>query len=376
MARPPPTRVSEVKSPRELSSFLDFPRIRYAGDPAWVPPLRTLQRRRLRPLLAAGDLRLLVVRRGDEVLGTISVLRDRLHEAHRGEATSFFGFFEAVDDAGVARDLLDAASDLARRWGARSLRGPRNLSRVEDIGLQVSGFDRAPPFLQGHHPPSYAAWIEAAGFTRHRDLFAYETPLVDDTGAPLPVHPRIETLARAVSIPGLEVRSARWRTLRTDLEAAHTIFVEAFRELPENTPMPRDQFMALARTFLAVSDRRLLLLATVDGRPAAFALCFPEFNEVLSGMGGRPLPLGWVRGVAGLRRRQTVSFKLLGVMPGWRSTGLHALVIREAVLGAQAAGYRRLEASIIDEGNPRMRHICEDLGCRVYMVYRVFERAL
>ena len=82
------------------------------------------------------------------------------------------------------------------------------------------------------------------------------------------------------------------------------------------------------------------------------------------------------RAVGGWRARNTASFKLVGVMPEFRSSGLHSLLIAQVVKGCQAAGYRRLEASIVDEGNPRMRHIVTSLGCSVYRVYRVYDREI
>lgn len=370
----PSVRVVEVEGAGDLEAFLAFPGSIYRSDPAWVPPITSLVRRRIRPFLRSGDLKLLLARRGDQVVGTVSVLRDALHERHRSDPTGFFGFFEVAQDVAVARALLETAADVARRWGLARLRGPRNLTRVDDIGVTVRGFHTRPPFLQGHHPPSYHAFLEAAGFQKHRDMFAYEAPLVEPDGRPRPLPDRLRVTADSVSIPGLQVRMARYRSLTRDLSLAHAVFVEAFRELPENTPMPRDQFVALGKVFLLVADDRLLWLATVDGRPAGFALCFPEMNEVLGAAGGALLPVGWARALGALRARETASFKLVGVMPEYRNAGLHSLMIAQAVRGCQQAGYRRLEASIVDEGNPRMRHIAESLGCSVYRVYRVYDR--
>ena len=73
---------------------------------------------------------------------------------------------------------------------------------------------------------------------------------------------------------------------------------------------------------------------------------------------------------------RTASFKLLGVLPAYRGTGLHAVLIREAIRGIRRAGYDRLEASLIDERNRPMRHIVESAGMRIYRRYRVYEQRL
>jgi len=177
-----------------------------------------------------------------------------------------------------------------------------------------------------------------------------------------------------VDIPGLEVRSVRWLRARRDLSLAHEVFVDAFRDVPENTPMPRAQFVNLGGAVLLLTNRHMLQLALVDGRPAGFALCFPELNEAAQHARGRLDPLGLWRFLTGLRRIETASFKLLGVLPEYRGTGLHALLIHHVVEGVKRAGYRRLEASLIDERNGPMRNIVESAGMTVYRRYRVYER--
>jgi GNAT superfamily N-acetyltransferase len=79
---------------------------------------------------------------------------------------------------------------------------------------------------------------------------------------------------------------------------------------------------------------------------------------------------------AALRRIETASFKLIGVCPEHRATGLHALLIQNVIEGLRAAGYRRLEASLIHEDNAPMRRVIESAGCEPYRRYRVYERPL
>lgn len=372
-------RIIEVQSRRALRDFLRFPERVYREDPHWVPPLRAWVRNRLsrrNPFFADASLVLWLARRGSETVGTISALRDRRHEKHKGEPVAFFGFFETVDDAAVAEALLDAARARARRWGARILRGPRNLSRVEETGILVEGHRTSPPMLAGHHPRWYQPLVEASGFEPHHDVLAYDVALWDGPDRPRSLPPPMARRAASVDLPGLELRDASKGRYTEDLTLAHEIFVEAFRDVPENTPMPREQFVNMGRFFLWFTDRRLLQLATVDGRAAGFALCFPELNEAIRAARGDLLPLGWLRMLRAVRLIRTASFKLIGVLPQYRGSGLHALMIKRAVDGVQRAGFRRLEASLVDARNERMRRVIEGAGMEVYRRYRIYEQAL
>ncbi|NOY27422.1 MAG: hypothetical protein GXP62_16270 [Oligoflexia bacterium] len=370
--------IEEVRSPRQLSEFLALPQRIHQGDPAFVPPIRAWLRRRLsrrNPFLSEADLRLFLARRDGQVVGTISALRDPRHEQVHQQAVAFFGFFCCEDELATAQALLDRVREVAKGWGSTLLRGPRDLSRIESMGITVQGYDRPPPFLAGHHPRYARQLIERLGLRKHHDVLAYDIQLYDESG-PRPIPPKLERKAAAVDIPGLSLQPLRWSRWRKDLDLAHTVFVDAFRDVPDNTPMPREQFVGLGGGLLLLTRRHMLQLATVHGQAAGFALCFPEVNQALIHARGRLFPLGALRALAALRTVRTASFKLLGVLPEYRQTGLHAAMIKAAIEGVRTAGYRRLEASLIDQRNGPMRAIVEGAGMNVYRRYRIYETAL
>lgn len=375
-----PIVIEAVQGSRGLREFLDFPTTLYADDPVWVPPVREWQRFRLsarfNSFLKEAALVLLLARQEGQVVGTISVLRDFRHESHRKEKAAFFGFFETIDDREVAHALLQAAEDQALKWGATVLKGPRNLSRVEERGITIEGHHIPPPMLAGHHPPYYQQHVEAWGFTKDHDALAYDIELYLDDGSEKPIPETLLSKASAVDIGGLEVRPFSWAHISRDMDLCHQVMVDAFRDVPDNTPLPKAQFYAIMGTVLGFTSRHMLQIATVHGQAAGFALCFPDIYEALTASQGRLLPLGWARAIGARKAVRTGSFKLLGVTPEHRGTGLHAALIVESIHGLRRAGYSRLEASLIDERNGPMRHIVESTGCEIYKRLRVYRKDL
>lgn len=370
-------RVDPAHSPASMDAFLDLPERLHAVDPAFVPPLHAWVRYRVGPsnaFLREATLNLYVARRDGVVVGTISSLRDPRHEATKGESVGFFGFFACIDDLEVARALVDRAEEDVRGWGLAELRGPRNLTRVEEVGLTVTGDAARPPLLAGHHAPHHARLLLELGFQKHHDHLAYHVELCDPDGRRRGLPPKLAAQSAAVNLPGLAIRSIRWRSIRSDLSLAFEVFVEAFRTVPDNTPMPRAQFMGLVSGLLFLTNPRLMQLALLDGKPVGFAICVPELNEAVVKANGRLFPLGWLRLLLGMRGIRTASFKLLGILPAMRGSGLHARLIAHAVEGVQSAGYTRLEASLIDERNGPMRAVVEGAGMEIYKTLRVFTR--
>ena len=371
--------VTAVTSDAELDELIAFASTLYADDPTWVAPPRELLRHKLKPKnprFRSAEIKLYLARRGDTVVGTISALRDHKHESHKGERTVFFGFFECIDDQEVAEALVATVAEQARAWGADTLRGPRDLSRSEEVGVVIEGAHKPSPMLASHNKTRYAAMLEGLGFVKHHDVLAYEIDVYDEHGNPAPYPQEMLDRANAVQIDGLEVHPARWWRILRDLALAHQVFVEAFRDVPENTPMTLRQFTSLGLGLLFFSNRHMLQLATVNGKAAGFALCFPEMNEALRHANGRLLPWGWLKVLFAIPRIETASFKLIGVMPEYRNSGLVTLMIVRAVEGVRESGYRRIEGSLIDERNTGSRGVVEGIGMRIYKRWRLFDLAL
>ncbi|MBT3221229.1 MAG: hypothetical protein HN348_19275 [Proteobacteria bacterium] len=371
--------ITTVGNRDELKQFLAFPKRLHQDDDHHVPVLEAWLYRRLKkagPWNDESRLRLFMAKMGNELVGTTWVLRDKAHDKHnKGDEAAFFGFFETIEDNEICDALVDGAATQARSWGAKILRGPRGLSRIDEMGVFIEGHGK-PPFLAGHHPPYYRQLLESRGFKKQSDRVAYEIELDDGAGRPKPLPTKLEERANKVDIPGLVIRPVAFRHVRRDLGLAHEVFVDAFRNVPENTPMTRGQFVSVGSFFLAFANTNMLQLATVNGQAAGFALCFPELNEALWRARGVLLPAGWLRFLRGIGGIRTASWKLFGVMPEYRGSGLHALLIRHAIEGIRIAGYNRLEASLIDERNKPMRGIVESAGCTPYRRYRVFELPL
>jgi len=344
----------------------------HADDPLWVPPLWVWAAPALKARLSDHDTFVLhYLESGGQVVATASAQRGSPQEP----GLAWMGHFEARDAASAAK-VLEAVRGTAEGWGSTTLRGPRNLSRLEFVGLTVDGFDHLPPMLQGHHSPAAAQWLADAGYSAHHDHLAYHTPLVLPDGSPRPLPAQLAERAASCTVHDLRFRRARRRNRDQDLIAAHEVFNAAYATVPDIHPMPLEQFLGMCRAVMLLGHPDLIQLGFVGDRPVAFAVCVPEVNEVLRHVRGRLWPLGWLRLLRHWSGIRTAAFKLIGVRPELRGTGTHAVLIAEVVKGAQRAGFQRMDGSIIDARNMPMRHVVEGAGMTVYRRYRVYEAAV
>ena len=121
----------------------------------------------------ADDRSLARRRPADASTGRIAAIDDRLHNDTHGEASTWFGFFEA-ENAETARALLAAVERRAgERRQHRACAGRRIPRSTRAPDCSIDGFDEDPYVLMPYNPPSYAGFVEAAGYGKVKDLLAW-----------------------------------------------------------------------------------------------------------------------------------------------------------------------------------------------------------
>jgi hypothetical protein len=113
--------VKPTASRRDQKRFQRLAWSIYAGDPNWVPPILSQERQLLgwahHPFYESAEVVTLQAERGGEVVGRLAALVNHAHNRKYNDQIGFFGFFECVNDATVARALFEAGSAWLRQRG-------------------------------------------------------------------------------------------------------------------------------------------------------------------------------------------------------------------------------------------------------------------
>lgn len=366
------TELRPVRDRRDLRRFINYPYDRHAADPHWIPPLRLSERERLtpkNPFFAHADVELLLARRGDRIVGRIAAIDDRLHLETHHDNVALFGFYEAAD-ADATRALLDAVEAWAKARGRAHVRGPINPSLNESAGLLIDGFNTDPMLMMPHNPPEYAEFIESAGYTKARDLYAW---LYAIGAEPPSIIAKLAERVRARE--RLVVRPLNLSEFTQEIERLRLIYCGAWEHNWGFVAPTRDEFRRLASELKPIFDTRCSVCAEVDGRMVAMAVAVPDINQALKGTNGRLFPLGLLRLLGRNRYITQIRLLLLGVDPAYRTRGLYPLLVSE--LHRQVAGrYQRVEFSWVLEDNRDVNRPAEMAGARRYKTYRLYQKTL
>jgi len=369
-------QISEVSSRRDRDSFIKFPWRIYEKDPAWVPPLlierKAFLDRENHPFYRHGDAALFLARRNGEIVGRIAASDDPNYNALHRSNVGCFGLFESIDDVDVASALFDTANNWLRQRGRREIIGPVDYSTNYVCGLLIDGFQHPPTILTAHNPPYYVRLIEANGFVKEVDWYAW---WFDPKNAPVS---RLRRLVDArTKKTSVKVRSIDLRNLAGESQRLAAVFNEAWKNNWGFVPFTQAEAEHMAKEMRPIIDPRMTLIAEIDNAPVAFVICVPDINVALKHADGRltrfGLPIGLIKLLWYRRKIRQARFVALGVLEKYRRAGIAEMLVLQVLEEGAGRGFCA-ELSMTLEENVMVNRFIETMGASKYKTYRIYRR--
>ncbi len=302
-------------------------------------------------------------------IGRIAAIKNDAHTKEHGDKVGFYGFFECVNDPAVARALFDAAAAWLRERGFRVLRGPMSPSINDECGLLVEGFDTPPTLMMPHNPAYYVGLHDGYGFTKAKDLLAFES-----SGIAIP-----ERIARAATVIAerkrITLRPLNMKRFKEEVDLVKALYNQAWEKNWGFVPLTEAEIDHLAKQLKPIVVPDLVCFAEREGKVIGFAVALPDFNVALkhnpSGrLYGLPKILWYSRKITRCR------ILLLGTLKEYRMTGVDALMYHWIWSKGTAHGYTWGEGGWILEDNAPMVNAALQLGFRPYKTYRIYDKSL
>ncbi len=380
----PYVHVVEVTTEQHLQNFIDLPWEIYKGCKQWVPVLdnqaRDLLDTRKNPFFKHAELKLFLAYRNGKAVGRVAGIIDHAANTYRKERAASFGFFECIDDALIARSLLDQVSRWAVLKGTNILRGPYNPSPNHECGLLIEGFNLSPTLMLPYNHEYYVALLEGCGFRKIRDMYAY-TYDSQKTAFPENLHTHAERLKR--KHPEITFRDLNMKKFDDELKSILEIYNDSMDVQWDFTPMTKEELDFMAHELKPFVDPTLFFIIEVAGKPAGFAFAFPDINQALQKLSsGRSSPRSLIQlwwNLKGPGRAKTITrcrFIALGVKKEFRHLALGPLFYVEFLNRCAAAGYAEGEASWVLEDNHAINRAHRRMGGKITKQYRIVEKEL
>jgi len=294
--------VRPVDTRAERKRFIQLPWRIYRDDPCWMPPLVMSQEELLgfrpHPFYERSKSRSFLATRGGRDVGRITAIVNAGHIERYKEQRGFFGFFECDDDEAAARGLFDAAKEWLHGQGMTSIRGPANPSLNYECGLLIEGFETPPFFMMTHNRPWYGKLVEANGFGKIEDLYAFwgEISMLNNLDSKL-----------ATMVEGVKERfGVRVRPLdRNRFDEEVRMFLDIYNSSLSGTwgfvPLSSSEVKHMAESLRHLIVPELSLVAEVNGKPIGTVFCLLDYNPRIKAINGRLFPSASF-GCSGIRR--------------------------------------------------------------------------
>lgn len=362
----------------EVIAALSVPANAYGPDTPYVPPMKGDFERmfdpKRNPLVTEGRGRfeLLVAWRDNTPVGRIvAAIHDASNDLH-GTRRVQFGFFDCIDDQGVARVLLDAAEGWGRERGMTEIAGNFNLTAMQQVGVVTEGFGAAPYTDMVWNPPHIMGLLEANGYSPHFPMTTFETDLAALDPDRL-VGPRQREIFDDThySFAAIDRRHFRRR-----LAEARRVLNDGFAENPMFVPVSEAEFAFQAGDMMWVIDHRISSVLHHRGRPVGVVLVIPDLNPLVKATGGRigpTFPWHFLRHRFSNRRAVLIYQSVVRDMHG---RGINGAMLFRVTAALKKAGYDRLGTTWIADVNAPSLHQMEKLGARALHRLSLYSKSL
>lgn len=366
-------------SKAELERFIRLPMRLSAADRSYVAPLMFERRealsRKINPFFQHADAQFWLARKDGRDVGRISAQIDHLARTDPAAPAGYFGMIAAEDDPEVFAALFKTAEDWLRGRGRVQALGPFNLSVNEEVGLLIDGFDTPPMLMMGHDQPFTATRIEALGYAKAKDVYAYisETFVFSD---------RVEERLKRPLPAGMVLRQVRMNRFEEEVATLADIINDAWSENWGAAPITEAETKHLGESLRLILNPKWVWFIEIEGEAAAFIVLLPDLNDAIRDLKGSLLPFGWAKLLWRLKMQpiRRARVPLMGVRKRFsrdRRGILAPFVLIDAVRRHSVPqGLQACEYSWILEDNRAMRHILEGLSARIYKTYRIYAKRL
>jgi hypothetical protein len=367
--------IRPISSKRDLKEFIRFQWDIYGDFPNWVPPLimdrKKLMDREKNPFYKHSDAEFFLARRNGKIVGRIGAIINHNHNKEHKENIGFFGFFECIDDQAVADALLQTAIGWMKPRGVSAIRGPVTPSVNDEYGLLIDGFQYPPVFLMSYNPPYYEGLIERAGFTKAKDLYAYQM-----------VQERVfdEKLVRGAEIikrrEGLTFRTFNIDDFDNEVKRMKDLYNRAWQYNWGAVPMTDEEFDMLAKDLKPVFVPELVIFAEYKGEPIGFSLSLPDLNIPLKHNKSGNLLMGLFYMMLYRKKIHRARIIVLGVVKERQHTGAGGVLFHETARRGVDLGYYEGEAGWVLEDNVMMNRGAELMNGKRWKTYRIYEKSI
>jgi GNAT superfamily N-acetyltransferase len=224
--------------------------------------------------------------------------------------------------------------------------------------------------MMTHNRPWYGKLIEANGFGKIEDLYAFwgELAMLGNLDA------KLATMVEGVKDRfGVKVRPLD----RSHFDEEVRMFLDIYNSSLGGTwgfvPLTSGEVKHMAESLRHLIVPELALVAEVNGKPIGTVFCLLDYNPRIKAINGRLFPFGFLRllwNKKSIKRMRAIS---TNVVPEYQAWGVGLVLMAALVKPLQDWGMKEVEFSWVLESNHLSKRTLERGGALVTKKYRIYQ---
>ena len=371
-------KLKEVKTKKDIKTFVDFPNKLYKDCKYYSYPLRSDELGMFNPKknLSLSDCEVVsyLAYNDGEVVGRIQGIIQRAYNKKTGENRIRFSRFDSVNDIEVARALFDAIEKWGKEHGMTIIHGPLGYSDLDREGMLIEGFDEMCTFEEWYNYPYYKELLERLGYEKDVDWLERKIYPPDKVDA------KVERIAQMVekryNLKKVEMKSKR-KFLKKYKDGIFDVLDEAYNDLYGVVPYTKELKEQLFKQFKAYVDLKFcFVIVDENDKVISFGVSLPALNKAVYKSRGRLTIPAIFRLLKALKHPEVVDFAIIGVKPEWQNRGVNALALRYIMANMAKFGVKYCETNLCLENNVKINQTWSYIKHDIVRRRRAFKKEL
>ena len=362
--------IREADSGKRYKDFITLPYTLYKNTPAWIPPLKSEEKKAFRPATNPYLQRCLfqhfIAYKKGVPAGRISAFIDELSNQVWEKPVGLFGSYECIDDHSVAHLLLDTAVGWLKKKNMKTVQGPL-LFQSQEWGFLTQAYDKKTMIMEPYNHPWYLEQMEIYGFRKVKDLLSYTM----DTSRGYVLPERFIALhEKLLEKHQIVIRKLDMKHLTRDVKKICDIANRSTRQNWGYVPVTNTEAEDMAASLKPVVDPDIIMIAESRGEPVGYLIVLPDINQLLDGLNGRLFPRGLFRLLFKKHTINRYRVWALGIIPSFQRKALELYKI------LMAKHPQQVDANYVLEDNSAMNNAIIKMGFREEKRYRIYEKSI
>lgn len=349
--------IREVKTKKDIKTFISFPNKLYKGNKNFVPFLNIDEKNKFNPKKNESydecDVKCFLAYRDGNVVGRIAGIIQKTYNKKMDEKRVRFSRFDSINDEEVSSALFSTVEKWAKKKGMNIIHGPMGYNDLDREGLLIEGFDQLSTFEEQYNYDYYPTLIEKYGFKKEVDWVEYRL------FCPKEPDPRVERLADVVSKRyGLTLEQPKnpKKYINENKQGLFKILDDAYSPLYGVVPFSDKVKDAIISQFALVLNKDFFVtVKNKEGQMIAFGLALPSLSESVNKSAGKLFPFGIFRMLKQIKRPKAVDLALIGIEPEYQNKGVNTMILSVLIRGMIEKKIEYAETNLMLEDNNRIQ---------------------